>query len=185
MQLEDLINLVKEEVEKRIREDITGSERDRIAEDLTIATVKYADLLPFRGTDYIFDVEKFASLEGKTGPYILYSTIRMSSLLNKAKDAGFENFIPTELRNGERNVLLEILQLPNVLKKAYQDKSLNEVCDYLFRLTSSYNKFYSENKVLSEEDTQVRDTWLSLTEVVRNINLMLLDVLAIKVPEKM
>jgi len=185
MQLEDLINLVKVEVEKRIREDITGDERDNIAEDLTIATVKYADLLPFRGTDYIFDVEKFASLEGKTGPYILYSTIRMSSLLNKAKDAGIENFVPSELKNGEKNVLLEILQLPNVLKKAYLDKSLNEICDYLFRLTSSYNKFYSENRILGEEDVLVRDTWLSLTEVVRNINLMLLDVLAIKVPEKM
>ena len=185
MQLEDLINLVKEEVEKRIREDIMGEERDSIAEDLTIATVKYADLLPFRGTDYIFDVEKFASLEGKTGPYILYSTIRMTSLLNKAKDMGVTSFTPTVLKNGERNVLLEILQLPNVLKKAYLDKSLNEICDYLFRLTSSYNKFYSENRILSEEDTSVRDTWLSLTEVVRNINLMLLDVLAIKVPEKM
>ena len=110
----------------------------------------------------------------------------MNSLLKKVEEAGITNFVPSTFKNGsEYGVLLEVLQLPNVLKKAYQDKSLNEVCEYLFRLTSSYNKFYAENRVLNEENIGIRDTWLALTEVVRNINLMLLDVLAIKVPEKM
>ncbi len=188
MQLEDLLDLVKVEVESRIREDILGEERENIAEALTIATIKYADLLPVRTTDYIFDVSKFSDLEGKTGPYILYSTIRMKSLLNKAKEAGISDFAAlafSENTSSERAVLLEIFQLANTLKKAYLDKSLNEICEYLFRLTSAYNKFYAENRILIEENASKQKTWLTLTEVVFQINQTLLDILAIDVPEKM
>ncbi len=185
MELETLMNLVKGEIKKRIRQDIPMDEQETIAEELTVATVKYADLLPFRSTDYIFDVSKFADLEGKTGPYILYSTIRMNSLLKKAADAGYSPRVEALKIDAEKAILLELLQLPNVLTRAYQEKSLNEITEYLFRLTSNYNKFYAENRVLQEENIRLRDTWLALTKVVHQTEEFLLDILAIKVPEKM
>jgi len=186
MELDSLLDLVKTEVSSRMREDIQGSEREKIAEELTIATIKYADLLPFRGTDYIFDVQKFAELEGKTGPYLLYSTIRMKSLLNKAKEQGVSYSHISCLSLGtDAKVALELFSLPVVLQKAYQDKSLNEICEYLYRLTSVYNKFYAENHILTSENKQLQESWLCLTKLVCDVNLLLLDTLAIKVPEKM
>lgn len=185
MQLNSLIDIVKCEVEKNIREDIAGSERDKIADQLAIATLKYADLLPSRSTDYIFDIQKFASFDGKTAPYLLYSTIRMKSLLNKADEmnVSFDKII--KLNGCEKEIILELFNLPNVLNKAYQEKSLNEICEYIYRLTSSYNKFYSDNHVLTLEDNELKESWLTLTSVVCNLNKMILDVLAIDIPDKM
>ncbi len=186
MELDTLLDMIKGTVGSRLREDIVGDEREEISEMLAIATIKYADLLPFRGTNYIFDVEKFSSLEGKTGPYLLYSTIRMKSLLKKASEEGmYPGAISKLSLTSDAKVALELFSLPVVLENAYQDKSLNEICEYLYRLTSSYNKFYSENVILREEDKQLRASWLALTKLVMDVNLLLLDTLAIKVPEKM
>jgi arginyl-tRNA synthetase len=183
MELESLLDMVKHAVRLRVKEDIPDSEAEEISEMLTIATIKYADLLPFRGTDYIFDVEKFSELEGKTGPYLLYSTIRMKSLLAKA-GATEINF--SKLNGGtDMEVAKCLFSLPQALLKAYNDKSLNEICEYLYRLTSCYNKFYAENRILTEEDTCLKASWLGLTKVCLEVNRLLLDILAIKVPEKM
>lgn len=183
MELESLLDMVKHAVRLRVKEDIPDSEAEEISEMLTIATIKYADLLPFRGTDYIFDVEKFSELEGKTGPYLLYSTIRMKSLLVKAGDTEI-NF--SKLNGGtDMEVAKCLFSLPQALLKAYNDKSLNEICEYLYRLTSCYNKFYAENRILTEEDTCLKASWLGLTKVCLEVNTLLLDILAIKVPEKM
>lgn len=185
MTLKNLINLVTEETLKRIDPTtVPAEERESIAEQVAIAALKYADFLPFRSTDYIFEVEKFADLEGKTGPYLLYSTIRMKSLLNKAI-----NFPAKEIKiiNGqtEKDIALTILNLPSVLDKALDTKSLNEIAEYLYKLTSLYNKFYAENKVLTEENKDLQESWLVLTKIVYNINILLLDILGIKVPNKM
>ena len=186
MQLETLISLIKEEITKHIREDITGEDRERIADQLSIATLKYADLLPNRSTDYIFDISKFASFEGKTGPYLLYSTIRMKSLLTKAKESGINYNQMCKLNNnGDSSVALELLNLPICLTNAYNSKSLNEICEYLYKLTNTYNKFYQDNRILLEDDKELRESWLTLTSVVYNVNMLLLDILAIEVPEKM
>ena len=186
MKLEDLLNLSVEECEKKILPNIVGEERKQIAETVGIAAVKYADLIPFRGTDYIFDISKFSDLEGKTGPYLLYSTIRMKSLLNKATAANIEFSEIKKLKNEyDRDIMLNLLNLPLALTKSYESKSLNEIADYIYKLTSSYNKFYSENRVLDETDVDVRASWLSLTKLVLDTNLMLLDILGIECPDKM
>ena len=186
MRLEDLLNLAKEECEKKILSNITGEERETIAETVGIAAVKYADLIPYRGTDYVFDINKFSDLEGKTGPYLLYSTIRMKSLLNKANVQGIEyakiNTIDSEY---DRSIMLNLLNLPISLTKSYESKSLNDITDYIYNLTSSYNKFYSENRVLDQENSSIRESWLALTSLVLKVNLCLLDVLGIKCPDKM
>ena len=185
MSLKNLIALVNEETIKKIDpESVTEEEKKDISETVAIAALKYADFLPYRATDYVFEIEKFAELEGKTGSYILYSTIRMKSLLAKADGLKQEQM---HMINGEteREIALTILGLPTVLTKAKEAKSLNDIAEYLYKITSLYNKFYSENKVLVEENLELRESWLVLTKLVYDINNLLLEVLGIKVPEKM
>ena len=185
MSLKGLINLIYDETIKRINpETVSEDEKEKVAKTVAIAALKYADFLPYRGTDYIFEVEKFADLEGKTGPYLLYSTIRMKSLLNKAKDIKQEK-ATTITTATEREIILNLLGLPRVLDKALEAKSLNDIAEYLYKLTSQYNKFYSENKIITEENEYIRESWLILTTVVYNINMLLLNTLGISVPEKM
>lgn len=185
MSLKNLISLVNEETIKRIDpESVTEQEKKEISETVAIACLKYADFLPYRATDYVFELEKFADLEGKTGSYILYSTIRMKSLLAKASGLKQEQM---HVINGEteREIVLTILGLPTILTKSKEVKSLNDIAEFLYKITSLYNKFYSENKVLVEENQELQESWLVLTKLVYDINNLLLDVLGIKVPEKM
>lgn len=185
MSLKGLIDLVNEETLKRINKDTVSEEdKEKVARTVAIATLKYADFIPYRGTDYIFELEKFADLEGKTGPYLLYSTIRMKSLLAKAKELTQDTSKVVSTKT-EKDIVLTILNLPNILNKALDSKSLNDIAEYIYKLTSLYNKFYSENKIITEEDLEKRESWLVLTNIVYNINMMLLDVLGIPVPEKM
>ncbi len=185
MSLKGLIALVEEETRKKINPDTVEEDmREEVAKTVAIAALKYADLLPFRGTDYIFEPEKFADLEGKTGPYLLYSTIRMKSLLTKGEN--LEKGKITKFKSEtEKDIALTILRLPTILNKALDSRSLNDITEYIYKLTSLYNKFYAENKILTEEDKELQKSWLTLTKIVYDINMTLLDVLAIKVPEKM
>lgn len=187
MSLKSLMDLVYQETFKKIsNESLVGEEKEEVAKTVAMAALKYADLLPYRGTDYIFEVEKFSDLEGKTGPYLLYSTIRMKSLLNKAKEQGIEfNEVKALKGETEKDIVLTLLYLPDLLIKSVEAKSLNEIADYIYKLTSIYNKFYSEHKVLIEEDKALQESWLVLTNVVYKVNMLLLDVLGIKVPNKM
>lgn len=185
MSLKGLIQLVKEETLKRINEEtVSKEEKDQVAETIAIATLKYADFLPYRGTDYIFEVEKFADLEGKTGPYLLYSTIRMKSLLNRAKDLRKEE-VKEITTQSEKNIILTLLNLSQVLNKSLDARSLNDIAEYIYKLTSQYNKFYAEHKIITEENADIRESWLVLTKTVYNINMLLLNTLGIPVPEKM
>ena len=187
MSLKSLMDLVYQETFKKItNESLVGEEKESVAKTVAMAALKYADLLPYRGTDYIFEVEKFSDLEGKTGPYLLYSTIRMKSLLNKAIEQGIEFKEVKELKGEtEKDLVLTLLYLPDLLDKSLEAKSLNEIADYIYKLTSIYNKFYSEHKVLVEENKDLQESWLVLTNVIYKVNMLLLDVLGIKVPNKM
>ena len=187
MTLDELIGDVKTECRKRLNENIVEEEkRDDTAEKIALAALKYADLLPFRATDFIFDPAKFTDLDGKTGPYLLYSTIRIRSLLNKAKQEGIEyNKFSIVNNSSDKEVALTLLQLPNILNRAYEAKSLNEIAEYIYKLTSVYNKFYSENKIIVEENNELRESWLVLSKAVYDTNMLLLDIMGIDVPEKM
>ncbi len=185
MSLKNLIALVEEVTRKKINPDtVEESKREEVAEEVAIAALKYADLLPYRGTDYIFDPEKFADLEGKTGPYLLYSTIRMKSLLDKGSTLNIGKITQFKTET-EKDIALTILRLPIVLDKALDSRSLNDITEYIYKLTSLYNKFYAENRILTEENKELQKSWLTLTKIVYDINMLLLDILAIKVPEKM
>ena len=125
MRLEGLLSLVNDECLKRLNDNISDN-RDSIAHDISIATIKYADLLPNRETDYNFDLDKFCDLDGKTGPFILYSTIRMKSLLNKAQDISYHKLIKIK-GESDREVILKLNDLDNILQEAFNSKSLNYI----------------------------------------------------------
>ena len=108
----------------------------------------------------------------------------MKSLLNKAKNIKQEK-ATTITTATEREIILNLLGLPRVLDKALEARSLYDIAEYLYKLTSQYNKFYSENKIITEENEYIRESWLILTTVVYNINMLLLNTLGISVPEKM
>ena len=143
-------------------------------------------MLPNRETDYNFDIEKFCDLEGKTGPYILYSAVRMKSILNKAKENNIEyNKIKKIANEYDRDVLITLHNLDLILNNAFNSKSLNEITEYLYRLTTTFNRFYTENIILKEEDIELKESWLCLTNIVYKVTSILLDILAIKIPDRM
>lgn len=185
MKLLDLLDLVKEESLRRLNPNIVEN-RESIADKIALSAIKYADLLPNRESDYVFDLEKFCDLDGKTGPFILYSTIRMKSLLNKAKEMNI-NFDKISVIDNEfdRDVILMLNNFDLVLEKSFNAKSLNDITEYLYKLTTSYNRFYTENVVLKEENQEKRASWLYLTKLVYEANCDLLNILAIDIPEKM
>ena len=182
MNLRGLINLVKEETRKVIKDNIKEEDKDSLAETLAIAAIKYADLLPNRSSDYIFDPIKFSDINGKTGPYILYSTVRMSSLLSKS-DINYSNYLTLSTPE-EREIIISLLNLSSVLEKSMKTRTINEICEYLYKLTSSFNAFYSNHEVLTEKDTQKKESFLALIQLVLKTNKYLLNILAIDVPEK-
>ena len=182
--LKSLIKSVKEEILTHMNKDTDNKEE--IAEKITIAAIKYADFLPNRTTDYIFEPSKFIDVEGKTGPYILYNTIRMKSILNKAKDMGIDyNNYYNKPTDTEKEIILLLMEKNNILHKAYNNKDLSSIADYLYNLTSLYSRFYEENHILTESDEKIKESWLTLTKLVKETNEELLAILAIEVPEKM
>ena len=182
--LKGLIKSVKEEILTHMNKDMDNKEET--AEKIAIAAIKYADFLPNRTTDYIFEPSKFIDVEGKTGPYILYNTIRMKSILNKAEAQGinYNNYYnkPTDT---EKEIILLLMEKNNILHKAYNNKDLSSIADYLYNLTSLYSRFYEANHILTESNEKIRESWLTLTKLVKETNEELLDILAIEVPEKM
>ena len=183
MSLRGLIELVTQETRKIIKDNIKDEDKDDLAEDLAIAAIKYADLLPNRTTDYLFDPVKFSDINGKTGPYLLYSTVRMKSLLNKAFDINSNVYNSINTKE-ERDIILNIINLSNIIEKSYKSRTLNEICEYLYKLTNSYNAFYSNHEVLTESNENVKESYIALTKLVHDTNKYLLNILAINVPEK-
>ena len=183
MELGALINLIHDEVEKNIKDDIIGDEREKIADKLSIATLKYADLLPFRKTDYIFDPVKFSSLDGKTGPYILYTLVRIKSLLKKADEKEFKliNIEDPEVKD----ILIKLLEIDNVLKKSKEEATLNYISDFIYEILSLYNKFYNNNNILNEKDLDTKKTYLALSKLTYIVAHNLLDILGILEVDRM
>ena len=157
-----------------------------LIESIKHETLKNADLLPNRSTDYIFDEDKFSDFNGKTGVYLLYSTIRMKTLLMKAKEQNVEiGPINVFVNDFDRNIALKLLETPVVLDKAFKDKSLNEIAEYLYQLINIFNNFYASNHILAQTNDKIKQSWLGLVETVYNTSSELLDVMGIEQPKRM
>ena len=186
LSLKSLLKEVKEEAANHSHNLETEENKDEIIEQIAVAAIKYADLLSNRTTDYIFDPKKFVDVEGKTGPYLLYTTIRMKSLLKKAKENNLNYSKYTKISEEVEKELITLLLAKNkVLHKAYDTKELNVISDYLYQLTSTYSKFYEKCHVLTEKDKNIQENWLLLTKNVYDTNVELLTILGIEIPEKM
>ena len=182
MSLRELISIVKNETRKVIKDNIKEEDKDDLAEVLAIAAIKYADLLPNRTSDYVFDPVKFSDINGKTGPYILYSTVRMKSLLSKS-NLKYNKYYKINTKE-ERDIIINIIKLRSVIEKSFNMRSLNEICEYIYKLTSSFNAFYSNHEVLTEKDECIKESYLTIINEVYKINKYLLNILAITLPDK-
>ena len=183
LQLNDLLSMIREELSKKMDKYQDGSEKEDILDKLTVATVKFADLLPFRTTDYIFDIEKFSSFEGKTGPYILYTMVRINSILEKTNIDNIK--IDKIYSETQRSIYIKLLELSKTLEKSYNEKTLSYICDYLFEVCSLFNKFYGECNIVNEKEESIKNNYISMLHLIYNTCTKLLDILAIKVPNKM
>ncbi|MDD6223680.1 MAG: arginine--tRNA ligase [bacterium] len=186
MSLVNLMELVKEQTLSKINTNLVEDDKKhQTAEQIAIAALKYADLLPCRNKDFIFDINKFADMDGKTGTYLLYSTVRMKSLITKWNQ-DVNKLKITKLKDiSDQEIIKTLLRMPVILTNAYQEKSLNEIAEYLYKLTSTYNKFYAENHILKCEDEELKHSWIALTKIVYDTNKLLLNTLGIEIPEKM
>ena len=182
MSLNNLIELVKNETKKVIKDNIADDKKDEVALKLALAAIKFGDLLPNRSTDYIFDPIKFSDINGKTGPYLLYNTVRMRSLINKC-DIKPNKYIKISTKE-ERNIIINLLNLRNIMMKSFNDRSLNDICEYLYKLTNSYNAFFFFFNVNNEVDLEKKESYITLTNLVYETNMYLLKILAISVPDE-
>lgn len=182
MELSSLLDMIKEEIRKRVRDDLEEDEKEDIIEKLTIATIKYTDLLPYRKTDYIFDPVKFSSFEGKTGPYIMYTLVRCKSILRNNNEIDYKLDI---VNDNIRDIYVKIIELSSELYKSYINASPNVLCEYLYDLCNLYNKFYNDINISKEDDIRLKNNYLSLTKLVSDTISNILDVLAISTVERM
>ncbi len=190
MKLADLLELVEQSSEKKLEEsniqNLSEAEKKESAYRIADATIKYADALSNRATDYIFDVDKFTETQGKTGPYILYSAVRINSLLKKAAEKDINpGKVQAPSKDEERSLILTISKFPDVLDTAFESKSLTEIANYLYELNSVYNAFYNSTRIISEEDSTKKESWIMLSKITGDINKKLLDIMSIKIPERM
>lgn len=186
MSLSNLIDAVKSATLNKLNPSITGKDRDEISDVLAVGALKYADLLPNRSTDYIFDEEKFCDFNGKTGIYILYSIVRIRSLLAKAKEQNIAiGPIKQLTSDSDRNIAVKIPEIFSALNKSFRIKSLNDIAEYLYQLINVFNNFYTSNRILTENDELTRESWLGLAELVYNISFKLINILGIEEPRKM
>jgi arginyl-tRNA synthetase len=187
MKLYDLIAMATAEAEKRLAEqgigaDYGAEERARIARQVGIATIKFADLSNHRTTDYVFDLERFSKFEGKTGPYLQYAAVRIQSILRKAGEAGTS---PVVRSPEERVLALQLASLADALEAAEEKRAPNILCDYVFTLAQNFSRFYAEYHILSESDAGLRAARLGLCSLTLRVLTAILGLLGIEVPERM
>ena len=191
LKLRDLIGLVTEAADRRladadIAQEYAESERKEIARMVGLAALKFGDLSNHRTSNYLFDLDRFASFEGKTGPYLQYSAVRIKSILRNAQESGLA---PGPLVapgvEAERNLMLYLARLPEVLWRTFDLRSPNHVAEYAYDLATQFNRFYEECHILRESDPARRASWLTLVELTLQELTLLLDLLGIEVPERM
>ena len=188
MSLSVLIDSAKAASKERIdasdvAKDLSEAEREKIAEQIGIAAIKFGDLINHRTRDYIFDLDRFLATEGKTGPYLQYTVVRITSLLAKAEAAGAKpGALLPPASNTERELLVKLFSVGDVLLRAFEEKAPNAICEVMFDIAGLFNRFYFENKILANENEAERASWLSVVELVRKTLVTLLDIFSTEVP---
>lgn len=191
MRLEMLLDEINDEMYRKITDnrEVSKEEARQTAKVVALSAVKYGDLSNQASKDYIFDVDKFTSFEGDTGPYILYTIVRIKSILNKYKEQGGK--LPDEpVLSGaggesEKSLMLEIAKFNSMMEAACEESAPHKVCAYIYDLANAFNRFYHETKILAEEDEVKKSSYISLLVLTRNILETCIDVLGFTAPERM
>jgi arginyl-tRNA synthetase len=191
VRLADVIDMLTDAARRRLdeahlAEEYPDEERARIAEMVGIAALKFGDLINNRTSDYVFDLDRFSSFEGKTGPYLQYAAVRIKSILRRASAAGLDAgpLRPPSVET-ERDLMLELMHLPEVVGRAIDLRAPNHVAEYAFDLAGRFNRFYDTCHILSESDESRRGSWLTLSTWALAALERLLDLLGIEVPDRM
>ena len=190
MRLERLISEIEEEMYKKIEENRTVSEEEgkATAKTVGLAAIKYGDLSNQASKDYVFDVDRFTSFEGNTGPYILYTIVRIKSILGKyAANGGAVDGLTVlpPATAVEKDLMLEVGKFNEVMQNVYEDTAPHKLCAYIYNIANAFNRFYHETKILSEEDEQRKASYIALLDVTKKVLETSIDLLGFEAPERM
>jgi arginyl-tRNA synthetase len=190
LKLRDLIEMVGGQARERLREAGLGAELtpeafEDTAMRVAVATLKFADLQNFRGTSYVFDLDRFSSFEGKTGPYLLYQAVRIKSLLRKATEEGAKRGVIAIAEPAERDLVLVLDAFDHALGEAYDKRAPNFIAEHAYRLAQAFSRFYAACPVLAAADAATRASRLALSAATLNQLETALGLLGIAAPERM
>lgn len=190
LKLHDLITMAKDKARERLTEAGLGAELpteefEEIAHKVAVAALKFADLQNFRGTSYIFDLDRFTSFEGKTGPYLLYQTVRIKSVLRKAAENGFAAGPIVIAEQAERDLALLLDAFETALSEAYDKKAPNFIAEHAFKLAQGFSKFYAACPIVVADDPAVRASRLTIAQTTLKQLELALDLLGVATPERM
>lgn len=196
MRLEHLISGINEEMLAKIQENqktkenlgISTEEAENTAKMVALAAIKYGDLSNQASKDYIFDIDRFTSFEGNTGPYILYTIVRIKSILNKyhgleKDDSGA--VIGAAHSKSEKDLMLELSKFNAVMESAFEETAPHKICSYIYDLANAFNSFYHGTKIMSEENETVQKSYIRLLELTKSVLETCIDVLGFSAPERM
>ncbi|MBQ9142795.1 MAG: arginine--tRNA ligase [Lachnospiraceae bacterium] len=193
--LENLIGEINEEMLRKIKEnaatkgyEVDDSEAEKTAKIVGLAAIKYGDLSNQPAKDYVFDVERFTSFEGDTGPYILYTIVRIKSILAKYAEQGGDiqtAKLQTVQNASEKALAMELAKFNANMTAAYEECAPNKVCAYIYDLANAFNHFYHETKILVEEDETKKAGWLALLKLTKDVLEACIEVLGFEAPERM
>ena len=194
MRLEKLISDIDEAVFNRIMENRTVSEEEarETAKVVGLAALKYGDLSNQASKDYIFDMDRFISFEGNTGPYILYTIVRIKSILGKYKENGgsvselaAEKKILPAAGASEKALMLQLAKYSEVLENSFAETAPHKICQYVYETANAFNSFYHDTKILSEEDEARKDSYIGLITLTKRVLETCIGLLGIEAPERM
>ncbi len=190
MRLEELVGDINNKMYEKIVENhaIEEAEAKETAKKVGLAALKYGDLSNQAAKDYVFDVERFISFEGNTGPYILYTMVRIKSILNKYEESE-KAVCDCEIAKAEsasaKALMLELAKFNAVMESAYEELAPHKVCAYIYDLSNAFNRFYHETKILAEEDEVKKAGYIALLALTKRVLEACIDVLGFEAPERM
>ena len=196
MRLEYLVDEINEEMLKKITEnqkekeslDISDEEAKVTAKVVALAAIKYGDLSNQASKDYIFDIDRFTSFEGNTGPYILYTIVRIKSILNKYYGLGKEETgaaIEPAHSKSEKDLMMELSKFNAMMENAFEESAPHKVCAYIYDLANAFNSFYHGTKIMTEDNEQTQKSYIRLLGLTKAVLETCIDVLGFSAPDRM
>ena len=190
MRLENLIADIDEEMFNKIVENRSVKDKDakETAKIVGLSAIKYGDLSNQATKDYIFDIDRFTSFEGNTGPYILYTIVRIKSILNRYVEQGGDlesGKILAAVNESEKNLMLQLCGFGATVENAFEEKAPHKICAYIYEVSNAFNSFYHETKILSEENQEQKESFIQLLTLTRRVLETCIDLLGFSAPDRM